>query len=118
MAEVYKQNSFGSSMFDDEHYLKNRPFHLFMSFMIGAAVASWSWWYHTTIWRKPYSAIVCNLNNDSHSDVVVFNHYKRPYIFLGSEQGLKLVDKTYAPENAHLLKKVKELKLEELAKEY
>ncbi|MBI4140878.1 hypothetical protein HY485_03515 [Candidatus Woesearchaeota archaeon] len=104
-------------MFDDNYYLKNRPFHIFMSFMIGAAVASWAWWYQTTILRKPYTAVVCNLNNDSHSDVVVFNYYKRAYIFLGSEHGLKLVENAYAPENAHLLKKVKELKLDEIVKE-
>ncbi len=113
MEDVYKQLSFCCFMLDDQYYLKNRPFHLFMSFMIGAAVASWWWHYMTTKWTKPYAAITCNLNNDQHPDLVVFNQHKRPYLFLGSENGLMLVDKTYAPENAHLLKKVKELKLEE-----
>lgn len=104
-------------MFDDESYLKNRPYHLCMSFLLGIAVASWASWYYTTILRKPYTSIICNLNNDDKPDVVVFNCFKRPYIFLGTENGLKLVDKTYAPENAHLVRKIKELKLEEVVRD-
>lgn len=104
-------------MFDDESYLKNRPAHLFVSFLIGIAAGTCSHWSFINWVTKPYSAITCNLNDDKYSDLVVFNANKRPYMFLGTENGLKLVDKTYAPENSHLLKRVKELKLEEAVRE-
>ena len=103
-------------MFDNEYYLQNRPQHLLLSFLLGAAVGSSTMYYVTQpgLRQRP---IICNLNDDAYADVVLLNGHGRPFIFLGKKDGTVQRINESDPKNAAILAKVRALKLDERLEE-